>query len=77
MRLLLDTGVLGQICTAAQLWAAQRRTGQPTGEGLDGDLLIVAQALDENAAIVTFNEKHFEAWVEAMPWSAVPLSPSP
>jgi predicted nucleic acid-binding protein len=59
---------------AARLWATQRRAGQVSGEGLDGDLLIVAQAQEEAAAIVTFNEKHFETLADALSWPAVPLA---
>ena len=59
---------------AARLWADQRRQGIVTGEGLDGDVLIAAQAIEEAAAIVTLNEKHFERLVDAMSWSAVPVA---
>lgn len=61
---------------AARLWAAQRRGGRITGEGLDGDVLIAAQAIEEGAAIVTMNEKHFEGLVDVLSWSAVPLAPT-
>jgi predicted nucleic acid-binding protein len=56
---------------AARLWAEQRRGGRITGEGLDGDVLIAAQAREEVAAIVTTNEKHFEGIVEALSWNTV------
>ena len=59
---------------AARLWAAQRRAGFISGEGLDGDLLIVAQAQEEAAAVVTFTEKHFESLADALSWTAVPLA---
>ena len=59
---------------AARLWAERRRAGIVTGEGLDGDVLIAAQALEEVASIVTLNEKHFEDLADALPWSAVPLA---
>ncbi|HEY0991121.1 MAG TPA: PIN domain-containing protein [Kofleriaceae bacterium] len=59
---------------AARLWATQRRAGHVGGEGLDGDVLIVAQAIEEAAAVVTFNERHFAALVDALAWSAVPLA---
>lgn len=58
----------------ARLWAEQRRTGRPTGDGLDGDLLLVVQAREELAAVVTLNEKHFTGLVAVLPWTAVPLS---
>ncbi|HWO20448.1 MAG TPA: PIN domain-containing protein [Kofleriaceae bacterium] len=57
---------------AARLWAEQRRAGRVTGEGLDGDVLIAAQALEELATIVTTNEKHFEGIVDVSSWTAVP-----
>ncbi len=60
--------------TAARLWAEQRRVGRITAEGLDGDVLIAAQALEEVAAIVTTNERHFEGVVDALSWIAVPLT---
>jgi predicted nucleic acid-binding protein len=59
--------------TAARLWADLRRSGRVTGDGLDGDLLIAAQALEEVAGVITFNEKHFENVVEARSWASVPL----
>jgi predicted nucleic acid-binding protein len=62
---------------AARLWAEQRRAGRVTGEGLDGDVLIAAQALEETATIVTTNEKHFEGIVDVSSWIAVPLTSSP
>lgn len=58
---------------AARLWAEQRRIGRVTAEGLDGDVLIAAQAIEELAAVVTANEKHFEGVVDALPWTVVPL----
>lgn len=62
---------------AARLWAEQRRTGRVTGEGLDGDVLIAAQALEELATVVTTNEKHFAGIVDVSSWTAVPLTSSP
>ena len=61
MRLLLDTGALGQICHP--LWATARNGGAITAPpaALDGDALLAAQALDEDATIVTTNAKQFEA----------------
>jgi predicted nucleic acid-binding protein len=58
----------------ARLWAEQRRTGRPTGDGLDGDLLLAVQAREELAAVVTLNEKHFAGLVDVMSWTAVPMS---
>jgi predicted nucleic acid-binding protein len=62
---------------AAALWAVARSGGNVTAppEALDGDVLVAAQALEEGAAIVTTNSKHFQALsVTAMEWQAVPLS---
>jgi predicted nucleic acid-binding protein len=42
-------------------------------EALDGDVLIAAQAITENAMVVTPNVKHFETIVPALPWAGVPL----
>jgi predicted nucleic acid-binding protein len=59
---------------AAALWAAARNGGLVTAppEALDGDVLIAAQAIEEEAAIVTLNMKHFVALsVSAFEWHAV------
>jgi predicted nucleic acid-binding protein len=47
-----------------------RRTGKPTaaGDGLDGDMLIAAQAIAEQAVVITTNPRHFEALVHAKRW---------
>jgi predicted nucleic acid-binding protein len=58
----------------ARLWAEQRRAGRPTGDGLDGDLLLAVQAREELAAVVTLNEKHFAGLVDVLSWTAVPMS---
>ncbi|NQT00420.1 MAG: PIN domain-containing protein [Planctomycetes bacterium] len=50
----------------AELWAECRMRGQPTGEGLDGDVLIAAQAYEHNATVVTHNHKHFDFL--GVPW---------
>jgi len=62
--------------TAARLWAEQRRGGRVTGDGLDGDLLIATQALEEAAAVITANKKHFESVVDTCAWNDVPLGQS-
>lgn len=65
---------------AAALWASARNAGVVTAApaALDGDVLMAAQALDEEATIVTTNAKHFEALgIPAMAWSAVPTPPTP
>jgi len=44
---------------------------------LDGDVLMAAQAIEDNAAIVTTNPRHFEALsVSTFEWSGVPLTES-
>lgn len=58
----------------ARLWADQRRVGRPTGAGTDGDLLLVVQAREELAAVVTLNEKHFAGLVDVYTWQSVPMS---
>jgi predicted nucleic acid-binding protein len=59
--------------TAARMWADLRRAGRVTGDDLDGDLLIATQALEETAAVITANKKHFESVVDARVWNDVPL----
>jgi predicted nucleic acid-binding protein len=62
---------------AAALWAVARNAGNLTApaEALDGDALIAAQALEENAAVLTTNAKHFGAFsVRAFDWTQVPIS---
>ena len=58
----------------ARLWAEQRQAGRPTGDGLDGDLLLAIQAREEFAAVVTLNEKHFSGLVDVLSWTKVPMS---
>ena len=55
---------------AAKLWAVLRKSGIVTaaGAGLDGDVLIAAQALAEDAIVVTPNTRHFERVVRAVGW---------
>lgn len=44
----------------AKLWAKCRRSGTITGEGIDKDILIAAQALEHGATVITNNIRHFE-----------------
>jgi predicted nucleic acid-binding protein len=47
----------------AQLWASCARKGVKTGngeKGLDGDVLIAAQAQEHNATVITNNVRHFD-----------------
>ena len=62
--------------SAARHWAELRRAGQVTApvEALDADVLIAAQALAEEATVVTSNSRHFQALVKALEWRDVPLS---
>lgn len=59
--------------SAARLWATLRRTGRVTAppEALDADVLIAAQALAEDATVVTSNIRHFEGIVRAQEWGDV------
>lgn len=58
---------------AARLWAALRQAGRVTAppEALDADVLIAAQALAEDATVVTSNVRHFEGVVRAKEWHDV------
>ena len=51
----------------ARLWAMARGAGRPTADpaGLDGDVLVAAQAREEDASIVTTNPRHFESLADA------------
>ena len=44
----------------AKLWAECRKSGTPTGGGIDKDVLIAAQAKEHGAVVVTRNVKHFQ-----------------
>jgi predicted nucleic acid-binding protein len=56
--------------SAANHWAWLRRTGKATASehALDGDVLIAAQAIAEDATLVTTNPGHFSAIVKAIEW---------
>ncbi len=60
---------------AAELWAQARRTGQPTAPdpALDGDVILAAQALTLNTAVVvaTGNPAHLSRFVPAELWSNI------
>lgn len=55
---------------AAELWAAARRAGRPTADpaGLDGDVLLAAQAQEQGATVVTTNPRHFDQLAPATTW---------
>lgn len=69
----LDTETMRK---AAELWADARATGRPTAaaEALDGDVILAAQAIRANAAVVTDNTKHLARFVTAFEWSDVAVS---
>jgi predicted nucleic acid-binding protein len=50
---------------AAQLWAAARTAGRPTGHdaALDGDVILAAQARSVGAEVWTTNAKHLGLFV--------------
>ena len=52
---------------AAGLWSMLRRSGRPGTDaaGLDGDVLLAAQAHHESATVITTNPRHFEMLVAA------------
>lgn len=55
---------------AAKLWAQTRISGQPTGSGekLDIDVILAAQAQQAGGQIITTNEKHFRGIAEIFDW---------
>ena len=61
---------------AARLWAVLRTAGLPSAApgALDGDVLLAAQAIAEDATVVTTNAKHFATLVPACAWEEVPLA---
>ena len=67
----LDTATMRH---AAALWAAARRSGQPTAPeaALDVDVILAAQALAINATVVTTNTKHLARFVAASTWEELP-----
>jgi predicted nucleic acid-binding protein len=60
---------------AAELWALARNTGQPTAPdpGLDGDVILAAQALTLNTAVIvaTGNVAHLSRFVPAELWQNI------
>lgn len=64
--------------TAARLWGQARRGGQPTasGDALDGDVILAAQALSLGLAtsdyiVVTTNASHLSRFVPADEWKNI------
>jgi predicted nucleic acid-binding protein len=58
---------------AAQLWAHLRKKGLPTADpkSLDGDVILVAQAEQVGAAIVTENVSHLAIMWQAVEWREI------
>jgi predicted nucleic acid-binding protein len=60
---------------AAELWAEARNKGSVSADphALDGDAIVSAKAVEEDAEVVTTNVRHFEVLgVHAIEWGAVP-----
>jgi predicted nucleic acid-binding protein len=70
--LALTTAAMRQ---AAELWARARQTGRQTApnHALDGDVILAAQALSLNTAVVvaTTNPAHLSRYVPAELWSNI------
>jgi hypothetical protein len=63
---------------AAELWADARSFGHQTAEdpGLDGDVILAAQALEYSGArdvltVATDNSRHLGRYLDAKPWQAI------
>ena len=56
--------------TAARLWAEQKINGTPNSsdEGLDGDALLAAQAIELKGIVITENIRHISKMVTAKRW---------
>jgi hypothetical protein len=61
MILLLDTGLLGQLCHPA--------TAQYSDAALDGDVILAAQAILVSGTVITSNRKHLSQFVPTKDWS--------
>ena len=61
---------------AAELWAIARRRGRPTADlkELDCDVIIAAQALEQEAIVATENVGHLSQFVSARRWQDIRLS---
>lgn len=59
--------------TAAALWAQVRKQGRPTADpkALDGDVILVAQALQSGATVATDNVGHLATMVDARRWQDI------
>ena len=62
-----------RIMSSAASSSASALDGGSRGD-LDGDVILMAQARAEDAAVVTSNTRHFEALVPTMDWPLVPIS---
>jgi len=58
---------------AAEIWANARRAGMPTADdqGLDGDVILAAQAEQAGATVATENVGHLSRFVDARAWRDV------
>ena len=72
----LDTATMRQ---AAQLWAEARHDGLPTApdHGLDGDVILAAQARGVGGVVVTDNISHLSRYVDARRWEEVSSGRAP
>lgn len=68
--LAVDTATWRQ---AAALWAEARRRGKPfaADKALDGDVILVAQALAAGGVIVTENPKHLGEFADVFVWNEI------
>ncbi len=55
---------------AADLWVKARQMGRPTAgdNSMDADCILAAQALVENAIVITQNTRHFDHLVKCIRW---------
>jgi predicted nucleic acid-binding protein len=68
----LDTELLHR---AVELWAESRATGLPTAHpsGLDGDVILAAQAESVHGTVVTNNRRHLSRFVPSLHWTEIPI----
>jgi len=58
---------------AAELWAAARRRGRPTADlkALDCDVILAAQAMEQEAVVATENVGHLSQFVTTCFWKDI------
>jgi len=61
---------------AAELWAVARRRGRPTADlkELDCDVILAAQALEQEAVVATENVAHLSQFVTARHWKDIRIA---